>query len=92
MNKPRKKSRFGLESLQGIIITFVIIAIIAVVGLQILADQKSDLTAGTAEYNATVEEIDGVSQVPEKLPMLATVIIGVVIIGIVVTYLAMRKQ
>jgi hypothetical protein len=88
----RKKARFDLSNLQGLVITLVIIAIVGAVGLQILADQKGDMTSGSAEYNATQKGIDAVAKVPEKLPMIVGVILGVVIIGIVVSYFAMKKR
>jgi len=45
---------------------------------------------GTAEYNATIDGMEGVSKIPEKLPTIATVVLASVIIGILVTYLWAR--
>jgi len=85
-----KKGQFGLNALSGVIITFVIVAVVAVLGLQLLGDQQDDLTAGSAEYNATTDAITGVSKFPEKLPMIAGVLVLVIIIGILVAAFRFR--
>lgn len=73
-----------------IMITFVVVAITAVVGLQLLADEQADLTSGTAEYNATADAITGVAKFPAKLPLLASVFVLVIIIGVL--YLIYRAN
>lgn len=45
------------------------------------------VSMGTAEYNATQDTLLGVSKIPQKLPLLATVITAAVVLGIVVRYL-----
>lgn len=45
-----------------------------------------------AEYNATTQTITGVAKIPEKLPIIVTVIIAAVIIGVLITYLWARFQ
>lgn len=41
---------------------------------------------GTADYNATTASINGVAKLPDKLPLIATVIVAVIIIGILLKY------
>ena len=41
-------------------------------------------------YNASIDAIKGVAKIPEKLPLIATVIVASVIIGILVRYLMVR--
>jgi len=43
-----------------------------------------------AEDNATVNAVEGVAKIPEKMPLIATVIVAAVIIGILVRYLMVR--
>ena len=43
-----------------------------------------------AAYNATDDAIRGVGKLPEKLPLIATVIVAVIIIGILVRYLMVQ--
>ena len=43
-----------------------------------------------AQFNATQDAIGGVGKIPDKMPMIATVIIAAIIIGILVRYLMVR--
>lgn len=45
----------------------------------------------TSHFNATEDAITGVAKLPEKLPLIATVIVAAIILGIVVRYLAFRN-
>ena len=86
-----KKGQFGLNAMVPTIITFVIVAVVAVLGLQLLSDQQADTVANTAEYNATADAIDGVSKFPEKLPMIAGVLVLVLIISILIAAFQFRR-
>ena len=44
------------------------------------------------QYNATSSSITAVAKIPDRLPMIVTVILAAVIIGIVVVYLAGRAM
>lgn len=48
------------------------------------------LTYGEADFNASTDSIQGVSKLPEKLPLIATVIIAAVIIGLLTRYLVVK--
>lgn len=43
-----------------------------------------------ADFNASVDGISGVSKLPEKLPLIATVVVAAVIIGILIRFLFVR--
>ena len=87
----KKEVKFQLSELLGIGMTLVVLGIGLAYGLQVMGDVKDDFTdTSSAEYNATVDAIDGVAKIPEKLPTIATVVVAAVIIGILVTYLWMR--
>ena len=43
-----------------------------------------------ASVNATSSSIEGVAKIPEKMPLIATVVVAAIIIGILVRYLMMR--
>ena len=81
------KTKFQIQELLGIGLTLVVLGIGLAYGLQVMGDVRSDMTAGSAEYNATTDAITGVAKIPNKLPTIATVIVAAVIIGILVTYL-----
>ena len=42
------------------------------------------------EYNATGSAIEGVAKIPEKMPLIATVIVAALLIGILVRYLFVK--
>jgi len=81
---------FRIEELLGIGLTLVVLGIGIAYGLQVMGDIRTDMTANSAERNATDDAIDGVAKIPDKLPTIATVIVASVIIGILVTYLWAR--
>ena len=45
---------------------------------------------GNADVNASSDAIRGVAKIPEKMPLIATVIVAAIIIGILVRYLMVR--
>lgn len=85
-----KEVNFQIGDLLGIGMTLVVLGIGLAYGLQVMSDVKGDMTANSAEYNATGSAIEGVAKIPEKLPTIATVIVAAVILGILITYLWQR--
>ena len=43
-------------------------------------------------YNATGRGMEGVAKIPDKLPLIVTVVIAAVIIGLIVTFLMVRNR
>jgi hypothetical protein len=83
---------FEIGALLPIGLTILVLAIALAFGLQVMGEIRDDMTANSAEYNATVKGIEGVAKIPDKLPLLVTVVIAAVIIGIIVTYLMVRMR
>jgi predicted RND superfamily exporter protein len=79
-----KKGQFGINALAGVAITVVVVAMVSVLGLQLLGDTQDDLTADSAEYNATADAIEGVGKIPEKLPLIVGAVVLVVTITIII--------
>lgn len=46
---------------------------------------------GTAHYNATRDSISGVSKLPEKMPLIATVVVAAIVLGIVLRFTALSR-
>lgn len=86
----KRVCKFDMSDLLPIGLTFVVLGIALAYGLNVMGDVKGDMTANTAEYNATNDAILGVSKIPAKMPLIATVIVAAVIIGILVRYLMVR--
>ena len=47
-------------------------------------------SGGSAQINASTDAIRGVAKIPEKMPLIATVIVAAIIIGVLVRYLMVR--
>ena len=65
-------------------ITLVVVTVALAFGLQVLGDIKGDMTANSAEANATADGITGLSKLTSKLPTIGLVLAAVVIIAILV--------
>lgn len=65
-------------------ITLVVVTVALAFGLQVAGDIRDDMTASTAEYNATQDGITGLSKLTGKLPTIGLVIAAVVVIAILV--------
>jgi len=85
-----REINYSVQELLGVGFTLIVLGIGIAYGLDVVVDVQSDFTAGTAEYNATADTIEGVGKITEKLPTIATVVVAAVIIGILVTYLWAR--
>lgn len=97
-----KKYNFDIGDVLTIGLVLVVTGIALAVGLQIMGDVRTDMegtgfnasdpSTYTAEYNATTSAIDGVAKLPEKFPLIATVVVAAIIIGILVRYLFVRLR
>ena len=69
-----------------------IVVILAVAGLvisftsQIGGDVQDDMTTDSLEYNATAKMLEANTKFADKLPLIATVIVAVILIGIIIKY------
>lgn len=86
----RKQYEFQLQDLLPIAMIFVVTVIGIAFGLNIVADVQSDFTTDSAEYNATADGITAIAKITEKLPLVATVVIAALLIGILVRYLFVK--
>ena len=87
-----KKYNFDIGDVLTIGLVLVVTGIALAVGLQIMGDVQDDMTANSAEANATASAIEGVAKLPEKFPLIATVVVAAIIIGILVRYLFVRLR
>jgi len=80
MNKKGQNLTGILGSLLGISITLVVVGLVVAYGAQITGDVKGDMTVNSAEYNATASSLEGIGNLADKQPTLATIAVAVVII------------
>lgn len=85
-----EQAKFVVQDILPIALTLVVSGIGIAYGLNVMEDVQGDMTSGTAAYNATGDAITGVAKLPEKLPLIVTVIVAAIIIGILVRYLMVR--
>ena len=71
-------------------LTLVVLGIGIAYGLEVMEDVQADMTPASNAYNATGDAIEGVAKLPNKLPLIVTVIVAAIIIGILVRYLMVR--
>jgi len=102
METKQYEADFELGQLLGIGLTILVLGISLAYGLQVMGDVQDDMVTGAsgcnatvttscgAEYNATADAITGVGKIPSKLPLIVTVVIAAVIIGIIVRYLYVK--
>lgn len=85
-----QKTEFKLNDLLSAGIIIVVTGLVLAFGLEVLGDVQSDMTASSAEYNATGDAITGVAKIPEKLSIIATVVVAAVIIGLLIRAFSFR--
>lgn len=83
----KKVVEFQVGDILPLGLTLVVVGIALSYGLQVMGDVKSGMTTNSAEFNATGSAISGVAKLPEKMPLIATVIVAAIVLGIVVRYL-----
>ena len=86
----RKVCEFEIRDMLPIGLTFVVLGIGLAYGLNVMSDVQDDMTVNSSEYNASGDAISGVAKIPEKMPLIATVVVAAIIIGILVRYLLVR--
>lgn len=86
----KQEANFNIGDLLPLTLTIVVAGIGMAYGLSVLSDVKGDMTANTAEYNATDDTITAVAKFPAKLGLIVTVIVAAILIGILVRYLMVR--
>lgn len=92
MNKKGQVSG-SVWALIGVGVAFVVVTLVLAFGLNITTDIQSDFVAGSTSYNATQDGIAGMAKLTEKLPLMATVIVAVLIIGLLISgFMGYMKQ
>ena len=81
---------FDIRELLPIGLTIVVLGIGLTYGLNVMGDVRDDMVVDSLEYNASVKAMEGVAKIPNKLPLIVTVIVAAVIIGILTRYLMVR--
>ena len=87
-----QKAKFEFQDLLSVGMYLVILGIGIAVGLQVVGETQDEMTVDSAEYNATGETISAIAKIPEKLGLIVTVILAVVILTLLLRYLVVRLK
>lgn len=83
-------AKVGLGNMLGIGITVAVVGMAIAFSLNVLADVRDDFTPDTTEYNATDDAITGLAKLPSKLPLIMTVVVAAIIIGLLIRSFAFK--
>jgi hypothetical protein len=78
------KKGYGVTDLVPLIIVVVVVALVGGIGANILSSVQADQTADTQAYNASSAGLEGIGNFSGNLPLIATVIVSALLIGILV--------
>ena len=81
--------KMDLKDLFGVAVTFVALGVLITFGLNVQTDVRDDFTAGTYEYNASTNAIQANSNVASKLPILGTIVIAAIVVGVLIKAFSM---
>jgi hypothetical protein len=102
----KKPVRFEIQDLLPIGLTLIIAGIGIAYGISVVGDMRDDMvedattvtcnassgiyTGCSADINASMHSVTAIAKIPEKMPLIVTVIVAAIIIGILVRYLMVR--
>ena len=73
-----------LKDLFPVAVTFVALGVLISFGLNVQSDVRSDFTTNSQEYNASTNAIEANANLASKLPILGTIIIAAIVVGVLV--------
>lgn len=85
MNKHKLKG-MAINEMSGVVLAFVVVAIIVGIGGTTLTSVQATQTANTAAYNATTKGLTGVTTFGDWLPTIAVISAAAVVIGLIYMY------
>jgi len=91
-NHEVKTSEFRIQDMFAIGMIFVVTGIAIAYGLNAQEDVRGDLTAGTDAHTAIGHSINGTKKLAEKQPLIATIVVAAIVIGVLVTYFVVKSR
>ena len=76
----------------GLVIGFVVLFIVAVLGINVLANLRGTFTAGTTEFNAANNSVVGLSKLTDQATTIGVVIAVVIVLLLVLGVFAFRGR
>ena len=87
--KTTLKNKMDLKDLFGVAVTFVALGVLITFGLNVQTDVRDDFTANSVEYNASQNAIQANTNVASKLPILGTIVIAAIVVGVLIKAFSM---
>ncbi len=85
-----KEANFRIGDLVGIGITLVVVGVVLSFGAKINSSISDDFTDGSAEQNVVGNSTEGISTLAENLPLISTIVVAAIVVGIIIVYMAGR--
>jgi uncharacterized membrane protein AbrB (regulator of aidB expression) len=85
-----KEANFRIGDLVGIGITLVVVGVVLSFGAKINSSIQDDFTDGSTEDNVVSNSSEGLATLADNLPLIATIVVAAVVVGIIITYMAGR--
>lgn len=85
-----KNLRSNFNLLLEFILIVAVISIVSVLVFEVNEDARTDLTANSVGYNATIKADQAVAKVPDRLPLLGTAVIFGVVIYVIMRVIPFR--
>lgn len=87
-----KTKKFDMTMLYEFIMLVAVISIVSLLVFQVNSDARSDFTAGTYAYNATVSSDEAVAKIPKSLKLLATAVVFGAVLYVILRVIPMRTS
>ena len=81
-----KEYKFEIGQIVPIVVVLAVAGLVIAFTSQIGGDVQDDMTDNSLEYNATGKMLEANNKFADKLPLIATVIVAVILIGIIIKY------
>ena len=85
-----KEANFRIGDLVGIGITLVVVGVVLSFGAKINSNLSDDFTDGSAEQSVVDNSTEGIETLAENMPLIATIVVAAVVVGIIIVYMAGR--
>ena len=79
-----KNKKGNVNQLTGFALVLVVFAVVLAVGLSVLSKLGDNLTAGSAERNATTAMIGYIGEIPGWIPIIVVAMIGGIVLYLVI--------
>lgn len=78
------KKKGQVNKLTGFALTLVVFTVVLAIGLSVLSKLNSNLTASTAEQNATAAIITYMAEIPGWIPVIIVAMVGGIVLFLVI--------